>query len=189
MTSGSMLGKISFRNPVRDGSMNSTIRTTSSVRVALAVTTGAPAQEQGCRRWFWAVSMFFVALVGGSTLGCGEDAPPPPPAITSVSAPELLQLMESGTDVLVLDVRSSDEHAAGHIAGAVNIPHTEIEHRLGELSPYKDKPVIVCCWAGGRADSVKGMLRNAGFASLYDLRGHMAEWVRLGYPVERATAQ
>jgi len=141
------------------------------------------------RRWFLAVSTFLLTLVGGSALGCSEDAPPPPPAITSVSAQELMQLMEADTDILVLDVRSADEHAAGHIVGAVNIPHTEIAARMRELAAYKDKPVIVCCWAGGRAGAAKDMLRSAGFSHLYDLRGHMAEWERLGYPVEGATTQ
>ncbi len=100
-----------------------------------------------------------------------------------------MQLMEASAEVLVLDVRSRDEHAAGHIAGAVNIPHTEINDRWGELAAFKDKYVVVCCWAGGRADMAKQALREAGFTSLLDLRGHMAEWQRLGYPVEGAPDQ
>jgi len=116
-------------------------------------------------------------------VGCGQ-AEPEAAAITSVSPHELLQLMEADADIIVLDVRSRDEHAAGHIAGAVNIPYTEIAYRLDELAAYRDKHVVVCCWAGGRADIAKQVLREAGFTSLLDLRGHMAEWQRLGYPVE-----
>ena len=95
--------------------------------------------------------------------------------------------MEADAEVLVLDVRSRDEHAAGHITGAVNIPHAEIQNRMGELNAYRDKHIVVCCWAGGRADVAKLALREAGFASVLDLRGHMAEWQRLGYPVEGTT--
>jgi phage shock protein E len=138
------------------------------------------------RSWVRAVSAYWVVVVGVVVAGCSQ-AEPETPAVTSVSAQELLQLMEASADVLVLDVRSRDEHAAGHITGAVNIPHTEINDRWGELAAYKDKHIVVCCWAGGRADLAKQALREAGFTSLLDLRGHMAEWQRLGYPVEGST--
>ncbi len=140
------------------------------------------------RNWLVVISAACAALASGIAIGCSNDAPPPP-AITSVSAQELMQLMEANADILVLDVRRPDEHAAGHISGAVNIPHTEIDAWLGELAAHRDKHVIVCCWAGGRAGVAKEVLRNAGFTSLLDLRGHMAEWERLGYPVERATKE
>jgi len=135
------------------------------------------------RRWLSAIATSWIVVVSLVAEGCSQ-AEPETPAITSVSAQELMQLMEAHADIIVLDVRSRDEHAAGHIAGAVNIPHTEIADRLSELAAYRDKQVVVCCWAGGRADMAKQVLREAGFTSLLDLRGHMAEWQRLGYPVE-----
>lgn len=139
------------------------------------------------RSWLAVLAGYCAVFVGMSTIGCGDETPPPPPpAITSVSAQELMQLMNRNADILVLDVRGPDEHATGHIAGAKNIPHTEISWRLSEIDEYRDKHVIVCCWAGGRADIAKRVLREAGFTSILDLRGHMAEWERLGYPVERA---
>lgn len=133
-------------------------------------------------RVFSAYRIIFASLVA---IGCSQ-AESETPVITSVSPQELVRLMEAKADILVLDVRAGDEHAAGHIPGAVNIPHTEIGYRWSELAAYRNKHVIVCCWAGGRADIAKQVLREAGFTSLLDLRGHMAEWQRLGYPVERA---
>ena len=135
------------------------------------------------RSWVRAVSICWVVVAGLQTIACSQ-AESETPTITSVTAQELSQLMEANAEVLVLDVRSRDEHAAGHIAGAVNIPHSEINDRWGELAAYRDKYVVVCCWAGGRADRAKQALRDAGFTSLLDLQGHMAEWQRLGYPVE-----
>jgi len=138
------------------------------------------------RSWLAVASAWCTVLIGVTTIGCGSETPPPPPVITSVSADELRQLMDANAEILVLDVRSPNEHAVGHIAGAVNIPHNEIGARLSELADYRDKHVSICCWAGGRADIAKQALREAGFTSLLDLRGHMAEWERLGFPVERA---
>jgi rhodanese-related sulfurtransferase len=140
------------------------------------------------RDWFAVVAISCTVFVCVGVVGCRDETPAPPRlAITSVSAAELMQLMNANADILVLDVRRPDEHAAGHIAGAVNIPHSEITDRLDDLAGYRDKHVIVCCWAGGRADIAKQVLREAGFTSLLDLRGHMAEWERLGYPVERGS--
>lgn len=145
------------------------------------------------RCWVFALSTFCVALLGALSAGCSqEDAnPTPTPArvATSVSPQQLKQLLDSDAEILVLDVRSREEHATGHIAGAVNIPHSEIPSRLDELAAYRDKHVIVCCWAGGRAAAAKEFLRNAGFASLLDLQGHMAAWEQLGYPVESGATQ
>ena len=148
---------------------------------------GTVTQEMMNRRsWVGAVSACWIVVASLIAAGCGQSEPETQP-ITSVSPQELVQLMAANAEVLVLDVRSRDEHAAGHIAGAVNIPHAEINDRMGELGAYRDKHIVVCCWAGGRADIAKQVLREAGFASVLDLRGHMAEWQRLGYPVEGTT--
>ena len=138
------------------------------------------------RSWVRTVSTCWIVVASLVAAGCGQGEPETPP-ITSVSPQELAQLMEANAEILILDVRSRDEHAVGHIASAVNIPHAEINDRWGELAAYKDKHIVVCCWAGGRADIAKHALRDAGFASVLDLRGHMAEWQRLGYPVEGTT--
>ncbi len=145
------------------------------------------------RCWAFALCIFCVACVGALSVGCGQEeanpAPTPTRVTTSVSPQQLKQLLDSDAEILVLDVRSREEHATGHIAEAVNIPHSEIPSRLDELAAYRDEHVIVCCWAGGRAAAVKDVLRNAGFASLLDLQGHMAAWEQLGYPVERGATQ
>jgi len=129
--------------------------------------------------------LFFVAPI---LTGCSEEEAAPTPVASSISPEDLKRLVDENAEILILDVRSRDEHANGHIAGAVNIPHTEIAARLEEVAQYRDKHVIVCCWAGGRADIAKDVLRNAGFSNLLDLRGHMAAWERLGYPIERGTS-
>lgn len=58
----------------------------------------------------------------------------PYPEIARVSIEEAKSALDSGTAVL-LDVRSVEAYASQHIAGAVNIPATELESRLGELDP------------------------------------------------------
>lgn len=73
---------------------------------------------------FAAVSVaLWVSAVGA----LGEEAVP------TISPAELHAKQQKGTAPLVLDVRTPAEYAAGHLPGAVNIPHTELGSQLGEV--------------------------------------------------------
>lgn len=102
-----------------------------------------------------------------------------------VAADDLHARIEAGSAPLVLDVRSRDEFAAGHIAGALNIPHDEIDARLADLGPDRSREIVVCCAMGGRAAHAAAALRTAGFAGVKMLDGHMRGWCSSGRRVHR----
>jgi rhodanese-related sulfurtransferase len=67
---------------------------------------------------------------------------------------------------LVLDVRSADEFATGHLPGALNIPHTELRGRLDEVIAVADgRPVRVMCASGVRSYIAHRVLSQNGFDS------------------------
>jgi phage shock protein E len=72
------------------------------------------------------------------------------------------------TGAVVIDVRTADEYAGGHLASAVNLPVQELSSRLGEIDALvagdKTRPVVVYCAAGGRAAKAKLQLEAAGYA-------------------------
>ena len=70
----------------------------------------------------------------------------------------------------LLDVRSADEFAAGHLRGALNVPVQELNQRLAELGA-KDRPVAIYCRSGRRSAVAAQLLRAAGFTSVTDLGG------------------
>ena len=84
---------------------------------------------------------------------------------------------------LVLDVRSADEFAEGHIAGAINISHDEINANLSKIMAYKDQTVVVHCRSGRRAISAENDLRAAGFSDLRHLDGDMNAWQAADLPI------
>lgn len=84
---------------------------------------------------------------------------------------------------LVLDVRSDSEFASGHILDAKHIPLDKLTERLGELSKYKDKPVLVNCQRGGRSAKACEMLRKAEFRQVHNLQGGLEAWVLAKLPV------
>jgi rhodanese-related sulfurtransferase len=63
---------------------------------------------------------------------------------------------------LIVDVRTKEEFASGHIKGAVNIPLNQLSKQLSKIKS-KEKPVITCCASGMRSASAKSVLKANGF--------------------------
>ena len=75
---------------------------------------------------------------------------------------------------VLLDVRSPEEFAAGHLPGAMNIPVGEVRARAAELGP-RSRPVVTYCRSGGRSARAASTLRELGFERVLNL-GPKAAW-------------
>lgn len=82
---------------------------------------------------------------------------------------------------LLLDVRTPEEFASGHIPGAVNISLQTLESRLSELPT--DQPIVIYCRSGNRSATAGQLLLRNGFTQLYDLGG-IITWQAQGLPVQ-----
>jgi len=87
--------------------------------------------------------------------------------------------------VVLLDVRSPEEYAEGHVPGAINISHTQIKTNLAKLLPHKNDTVIVYCRSGRRAGIAKDILAEHGFTKLRHLSGDMNGWYDANLPIEK----
>jgi len=110
--------------------------------------------------------------------GCGASD------VAPIAPEELARRIAEGSAPLVLDVRSRDEFAAGHVRGAVNVPHSELPHRLDELDVAADTEVVVYCQSGRRAGIASEALAEAGFERVMHLEGHWARWSESDLPSE-----
>jgi len=95
----------------------------------------------------------------------------------------LTALNENKGNIVLLDVRSTSEYEHGHIAGAINISHDNVEESLSLLAQYKDNDVIVYCRSGRRAGIAERILAENGFNKLHHLEGDMNGWVAAKLPV------
>ncbi len=86
-------------------------------------------------------------------------------------------------DALVLDVREDKEYAAGHIPKAKHIPLGQLTGRLKELEKFKTKPILVTCRSGQRSARACGILKKAGFETVYNQAGGIIAWERANLPV------
>jgi rhodanese-related sulfurtransferase len=103
----------------------------------------------------------------------------------AVSPAALDELSRRSDAPLLLDVRSPEEFAAGHVPGAVNIPHDQVGKRLSEIDGKRW--VLVYCQSGRRASMAEGVLAGAGF-DVRQVEGSWARWKADGRPVEMPAA-
>ena len=101
---------------------------------------------------------------------------------------QLRARQEMGEGPLVLDVRSPEEFAAGHVPGAMNIPGDELPAHLETLP--RSRPIIVYCNmqhpGDSRSERATMLLRRAGLDAT-TMAGGFPAWREAGYPVEKAT--
>lgn len=95
---------------------------------------------------------------------------------------EATQLINQGKTV-VLDVRSAEDFAGGHIRGALNLPVQDLLRRLGELEKSRNKNIVVVCQSGVQSARACAQLDKAGFKETRSLAGGLAAWQAQGLPL------
>lgn len=116
-----------------------------------------------------------VAAVMAVVAACGGDP--------GGDAGTRLDDVVAGAPVYV-DVRSPAEFASGHVEGAINIPHTEMARRWGELEAHRDEPMVVYCRTGRRSGIALDVLREHGFDEAVN-GGGLTDLARRGVPTTR----
>jgi len=125
-----------------------------------------------------------VGLLLASLVSVGAIAAEP--TLVPISQEALLERQQKGDETTyVLDVRSPEEYASGHVPGAVNIPYDQIASRIAEVP--KDKDVVLYCKSGRRAGIAAEVLAGQGYERLQHLEGDIVAWVDKGRPVETST--
>jgi rhodanese-related sulfurtransferase len=125
----------------------------------------------------WAVSL---AVASGLAL----LLPALMPRAKRVSPQQTVQMINRGKTVLV-DVRTPEEFAGGHLRDAKNIPLADFGTRIGELDKSKGKSIVVLCQTGPRADKAAKLLAGAGFEDVAVLDGGVAAWQAANLPTAK----
>lgn len=145
----------------------------------------------------WSPGLFALTLGGASaaTSGPGRTTsattlPVPAPVVDTdrpITVAELLERIDRGDTLRILDVRSEGEFAAGHVPGAVNIPFTKLPFRMDDVPGTAGDELIVYCGHGPRAYLARAALRHGGRQRIVYVSGHWAAWQAAGLRVERST--
>ena len=124
-----------------------------------------------------------TAIVLGAMMATAAFADEPESArAPGISAAELHAQREAGAAPVVIDVRTPEEYASGHIPGALNVPFDQVAQRIAEIdAPYG---VALYCMVGPRARRGESALLAAGYESVFHLEGGLAAWLAAGLPIE-----
>lgn len=120
--------------------------------------------------------VFLFALIG---LSCGQQGAV---AQKVLQANEFAAMLAQDQSVQLVDVRTPEEYAAGHLQGArlMDIYDTSFAQQIGKLD--KSKPVMVYCAAGTRSAAAARQMQKMGFRQVYDLDGGINAWRSAGKP-------
>jgi rhodanese-related sulfurtransferase len=78
---------------------------------------------------------------------------------------DLAELVKEGA--IILDVRSKNEFASGHIKNAMNISVDSLTSNLAKLKD-KNQPIITCCASGMRSSAAKSILKSNGYTNVHN---------------------
>jgi sulfur-carrier protein adenylyltransferase/sulfurtransferase len=103
--------------------------------------------------------------------------------IDEVDPAEVHELIDEG--VAVIDVRETDEVAAGHLPGAKHIPRGYLESRIEGVVPDRDAHVILYCASGNRsAYAARTLAEDLGYTNVSSMKGGITLWKDRGYEVQ-----
>lgn len=131
----------------------------------------------------WLVSMAAVAavLVVVFEVRARRDA------FSAISAQDLIRLQNQGA--LVIDLRSAETFATGHIAGARRMDSAEMLTAGDSLKKHKEKPLVVYCDSGSTGAAAARVLAGQGFKQAFNLRGGLAAWRTENLPLTTGAVQ
>ena len=101
-----------------------------------------------------------------------------------VSAAEATQMINR-RNAVVIDLRSADEFAQGHLPSARNLPFSELEAKIGQFVKNKGNPLLLVCQTGQQSRKAERIVKDAGFAEVHVLHGGVNAWQQAGMPVVR----
>lgn len=111
---------------------------------------------------------FSAAVVAFSRSGQEND---------DLSPSQAEKAIRGDSTMVILDVRTSEEYSSetGHLRGAILIPVQELERRVNELKPFRERTILVYCRLGRRSKRAQEILQAHGYKGM-NMTGGIAQW-------------
>lgn len=132
-----------------------------------------------------------AAACGSATDSAG--APEPAPAVAGSAAPgagvRVIDVNQAAdihqsppAELVVLDVRTPEEFAAGHLEGAIMIDFYSPDFATDIAELDRDVPYLLYCRSGNRSSQARALMADLGFSDVADLDGGIQAWAAAGLP-------
>lgn len=104
------------------------------------------------------------------------------PQVPQLEAKDLYNAINQKEDCVILDVRTNHEFEKGKIEGSINLPVDEVEKKVQNLIPDKNKKIYVYCLSGSRSVFAVDVMTKLGYKNVFDIAHGLLAW-RVGrYP-------
>ncbi|MBR2387999.1 MAG: rhodanese-like domain-containing protein [Clostridia bacterium] len=111
------------------------------------------------------VVLMLISLLVGCSGGNSKNV------YEQITPAEAKALMDSEDGYIILDVRTPEEYAEGHIAGAILIPDYEIGEKAESILTDKDQLILVYCRSGRRSKNAASELATSGYTNIKEFGG------------------
>ena len=86
-------------------------------------------------------------------------------------------------DAVVIDLRSQEAFARGHIVNSKNIPLDDLAANSDVIGKFRNRPIVAVCDAGMTSTRAVDKLRKSGLENVFGLRGGIAAWTQASLPL------
>jgi len=124
------------------------------------------------------VAVLLLLVMASAVTGCGGDTADDrkeQAKYQRITADEAQVLMQKERDYLILDVRSPEEYAEGHIPHAINIPMEQFGEDPPKELPDRNQTIFVYCVKGIRSMNVANRLAHMGYKNIVEMGG-IQDW-------------
>lgn len=106
------------------------------------------------------------------------------PNVPQISAEEVKKALDENQDVLLLDVRTSEEFAKNRIKGAINVPVDQVEDKISSFIPNKERKIYIYCLSSSRSVHAVDTMQKLGYTNVYNLTSGLLAWRAKQFPLE-----
>lgn len=126
------------------------------------------------------LNLILITILWISFTSCGQKQNNKTSDQDTISLISASDLDKANDQILLIDVRTPEEYAAGHIENAINIDYSSgnFKDQVSELD--KNQDIYVYCKVGGRSGRSAQILEEMGFEKVYDLKGGIIAWEKEG---------
>lgn len=119
--------------------------------------------------------ILIIAFTILSLFGCSTNKNKKENSYQRISPEEAKSMMDSEVGYIILDVRTEEEYAVGHIAGAILIPDYEITEKAESILRDKNQLILVYCRSGRRSKNAAEALVSLGYTNIKEFGG-IIDW-------------
>lgn len=119
--------------------------------------------------------VLFALLCIFSFVGCNQKENAMKNTYEQITPAEAKGIMDTEQNYIILDVRTEEEFAEGHIAGAILIPDYEITEKAEGILTDKDQQILVYCRSGRRSKNAASQLVELGYSNVKEFGG-IIDW-------------